>query len=114
MTKPSSPDKSYSDIGQDIHAAGVYGNVVHNLTENRRGEVTAWFNKRQGQHNQGVAQWMIDFFKNAGATICIVDYTRSGAKPFAVTTLKKGKTTRIDPITRPELHDLIRSRSTFK
>lgn len=114
MTKPSNMNESYSDIGGDIHEAGVYGNVVHNLTQGPDGKITAWFSKRKGQYRDGVAQWMVDFFKQAGADICIVDYDRSGTKPIAVTFSNKNTKATMTATTRPKLHEVIRSRGTLR
>lgn len=114
MTKPTRSDESYSDIGQDIHISGVHGNVVHNLTQALDGRVTAWFSKRKGQYREGVAQWMIDFFKGAGADIIIVDYNPSGTQPVAVTLSNRNMMATTSPINRKKLHEMIRSRGTLK
>lgn len=112
MSKPGKPDESYSELGDHIYLAGIYGNVVHNITQSSKtGKVTVWFQKIKGQRYQGVAEWMIQFFLKAGADVFIVDLFRSG-NPYQITQIGVGD----EPhkITATQLRLMMRSRGTLR
>lgn len=102
---------SYSIIGQHLRLAGVYSNGGHQVTFSKQGQVTVWFDKVKNQFSDGVYQPLIDFYKNGGAVVIIVDCYSSG-KPYQIRVMVKGKKMQIKPITEDELHQLMNSRSS--